>query len=135
MDVTKLTEDLIRDEGLKTEPYVCTAGKLTIGVGRNLADGISKAEALFLLSNDILAVTRELDKAIPWWLTLSEPRRRALANMAFNMGVPRLLGFKNMLAAMERGDFARAAAEALDSQWACQVGERAKRIAALIREG
>jgi lysozyme len=132
---TTLRAELVRDEGLKLKPYRCTANKLTIGVGRNIEDrGLTEDEAMYLLDNDITVIEKELDKAIPWWRSLSEARRRALVNMAM-MGVPRLMGFKNMLAAMQAGDFDRAATEALASKWAEQVGDRSKRVAALIREG
>lgn len=135
MDQEILRQELIRDEGLKLKPYHCTAGKLTIGVGRNIEDrGISKATAMQMLDEDFGIIETELDRAIPWWRTLSEARQRALINMAF-MGVPRLLGFRNMLAAMRAGAFERAADEALDSKWATQVGARSERVAKLIREG
>ncbi len=129
--------DLIRDEGLRLKPYTDTVGKLTIGVGRNLDDvGISDAEARHLLRNDIMAAVRDLDRNIPWWRDLSEGRQRALLNMCFNMGWPTLSAFRKMLAALRTGDYDTAAAEALDSRWARQVGQRADRIAAaLIREG
>jgi lysozyme len=55
--------------------------------------------------------------------------------MCFNLGMPRLRQFRNMLAALEAGDFETAAREALDSRWAGQVGARAERIAAQIRDG
>jgi lysozyme len=130
-----LINELIRDEGLKLKPYRCTAGKLTIGIGRNIEDrGISKPEAMMLLNNDIDIIEGELDRAIPWWRELDEPRQRALVNMAF-MGVPRLMGFKRMLAALKDKDFRIAADEALRSQWAGQVGRRATRVADLIRHG
>lgn len=54
MDLRKLINDLIRDEGLKLKPYRCTSNKLTIGIGRNLDDnGITEAEARYLLHNDL----------------------------------------------------------------------------------
>lgn len=131
-----LRADLKRDEGVRSRAYKDTVGKLTIGCGRNLTDrGVSDAEIDFMLENDIDIVERELRAAFPWFGGLSEPRQRALANMAFNMGVPRLLNFKRMLDDLKDGRFAEAAAECLDSTWATQVGERAKRIAALIKEG
>ena len=65
---------------------------------------------------------------------MPEPAQRALANMAFNLGVPRLSQFKNMLSALEKGDYNVAAKEALDSNWAKQVGDRANRIAKVFRE-
>ena len=135
-DAEKLRADLTRDEGMRLKPYRCTEGKLTIGVGRNLdAVGISAEEAYLLLDHDIAAIVAGLDRALPWWRSLSEARQRALLNMGFNLGLSRLLGFRQMLAAFQQGDYQTAAAQALDSAWAQQVGERAQRIAALIREG
>lgn len=136
MDIEALKTELKRDEGVELKPYTDTVGKLTIGVGRNLDDvGITISEADFLLGDDIERVTAELNRTVPWWSELPEGPSRALANMCFNMGWPRLSGFKKMLAALERGDYETAAKEALDSQWAGQVGNRAQRIAAQIREG
>jgi lysozyme len=134
--IDELIADLRRDEGLRLKPYRCTAGKLTIGYGRNLdAKGITEAEAEDLLRDDVAGVFAELDRALPWWRDLSEGRQRGLANMAFNLGVPRLLGFRLMIGALRRSDYEEAARQALDSKWARQVGDRAERIAKLIREG
>jgi lysozyme len=51
--------DLIKThEGLRLNVYQCTAGKNTIGYGRNLDDnGISKDEADFMLRNDVKETT------------------------------------------------------------------------------
>ena len=125
-----LVEQLLADEGLRLKPYKDTVGKLTIGVGRNLDDrGISEVEAKYLLVNDIKIAEAELTKHAPWWWQMSEPRQQALLNMCFNLGWPRLSMFENMLAALKARDYDTAAAEALDSRWATQVGNRAKRIA------
>ena len=126
--IHKISDDLVRDEGLKLKPYKCTAGKLTIGVGRNLADvGISEEEARHMLSNDVYNCIYDLDLALPWWKTLSDGRQRALLNMCFNLGITRLLKFKNMLKCLRDGNYEQAAIEALDSKWARQVGRRAER--------
>ncbi|MBF0177920.1 MAG: DUF1804 family protein [Magnetococcales bacterium] len=54
MDHQELRKQLIRHEGMRLKPYRCTAGKLTIGVGRNLDDrSITKSEAYVLLDADI----------------------------------------------------------------------------------
>jgi lysozyme len=134
MNRDQLQEDLILDEGIRLKPYRCTAGKLTIGVGRNLDDvGISRAETLALLAADIARAEQGLDSYAPWWRSLPEPAARALINMAFNLGSGGLAGFRGMLAALRAGDYNLAAAEALDSKWRQQVGDRATRIAALFR--
>ena len=52
--MNRIKAQLVRHEGLRLKPYRCTAGKLTIGIGRNLDDcGISQTEAYLLLENDI----------------------------------------------------------------------------------
>jgi len=123
-------------EGERLKPYRCTAGKLTIGVGRNLeARGISAAESAMLLSNDIDAHWRELARALPWVETLDEVRQAVLLDMAFNLGIAGLLGFKNTLATVKAGDYPQAGAMMLDSKWAKQVGQRAQRLATMMATG
>lgn len=130
IDLSLLKQDLTSDEGIRLKPYTDSVGKLTIGIGRNLSDGgISPAEADLLLTNDIANVIQTLDKAFPWAASMTEPRQRALANMCFNMGFSKLLGFRQMLAALQAGDYMEASKQALDSDWSREVGDRAHRIA------
>jgi lysozyme len=130
MDIEALKNQLILHEGLKLEPYECTAGKLTIGVGRNIEDiGITEDEARYLLDNDILRVCDELDRNLSWWRDLSDVRQRVLVDMVFNLGISRFMQFQNAISAIESGDYDKAAEEMLDSRWTKQVGQRAHRLA------
>lgn len=123
-------------EGERLKPYRCTAGKLTIGVGRNLEDvGITREESDFLLANDIKRVETELQTAFPWASTLDEVRRHVMVDMLFNLGLSRLRGFRKFLAAMSRKDWDTAAVEMMDSRWARQVGSRAARLRDMVRTG
>lgn len=136
MNKDRLRKQLVDDEALRLKAYRCTAGKLTIGVGRNLDDrGISPAEAMFMLENDITAVCADLDRNLPWWKNLSDARQEVLVNMCFNLGIDRLLAFKNTLGFMREGKYDLAAAGMLDSKWAGQVGDRAKRLAKMMIDG
>ena len=131
-----LLDDLKRDEGFRATPYRDSVGVLTIGYGWNLeARPMREAEAAFRLANDRDEAIGELRLAFAWFERLSNNRKRALVNMAVNLGLPRLLTFKKMLRAAAAGDFEAAAMEALDSAWANQVGARADHIATLIRRG
>lgn len=133
VDMRVLTEQLMTHEGIRLNPYYCTAGKLTIGVGRNLeAVGISKAEAMFMLENDVIRVMAELDEHLPWWRDLSQTRRHVLVDMTFNLGIFGLMKFQNTLRAIQDERFADAAVEMLDSRWAEQVGQRAKTLAQMM---
>lgn len=136
MNITRLEADLKRDEGVKNFPYLCTEDKLTIGVGRNLDDvGLSDDEIDYLLRNDIERVINELYSRLDFFSSLCEVRQRALANMVFNLGINRFMGFRKMINALEAGDYTKAMIEALDSKWARQVGARSDRIARMIKTG
>ena len=132
----QLLADLRRDEGCSLHAYQDSEGWWTIGFGRLIdqrqGGGITMAEAEALLANDVGRFLDQLDGALPWWRGMPEAARLGLANMAFNLGLTRLLKFRKMLAALEAGDYARAAEEALDSKWAAQVGRRSARIADLF---
>ena len=137
--IDSITADLKRDEGFVSHAYQDSSpeGYLTLGYGRlvdqRLGGGITEREAEILLDNDITRSVADLDRALPWWRGLPPFQQRGLTNMAFNLGLPRLLTFKKMLRALQAGDGDRAAIEALDSVWAGQVKGRADRIAYLYR--
>ena len=131
-----LAQELERDEGKKNMLYRDSLGIWSIGVGRNLQDrGLSDDEIAYLLKNDMNIVFDALDKTFPWWRAMTENRQRVLANMCFNLGINRLMGFKNTLLSMSQGDYAAAAAGMLASRWATQVGDRAKRLADIMEQG
>lgn len=127
---------IIRHEGLKLKPYRCTAGKLTIGIGRNLDDvGITESEARYLLENDLQRCHRECLLSFSWYADLDEARQSVICEMCFNLGLARLKAFKKMLKAVEMGNFAVASQEMLTSKWAMQVGNRAKTLADVMKRG
>ena len=123
-------------EGERLFPYKCTAGRLTIGVGRNLDDrGITAEESAYLLGNDIDDYWERLEIELPWVHDLDPVRQRVLLDMAFNLGIGGLLGFKMTLAAIRGKEYERAAAMMLQSRWATQVGQRAKRLSRMMFTG
>lgn len=136
MDRAKLAAQLTADEGKRYRMYLDSVNKWTAGVGRNLSDrAFSDDEIALMLSNDIAGAERDLDRNLPWWRTMTEARQNAIANMAFQLGIDRLLGFKNALTLLHFGRYDAAADEFLNSKWASQVPNRAKRVTDLIRKG
>lgn len=135
-DRSALIRQIRLHEGERLKPYRCTAGKLTIGVGRNLDDrGITSEESAMLLDNDIRLLEIELFRALPWASALDDVRQRVLLDMAFNLGLPGLLQFKRTLEAIRTGQYQQAATMMLDSLWARQVGQRAERLARMMATG
>ena len=130
-----LREWIADHEGFRSKVYEDTVGKKTLGFGRNVSDlGVTLEEAYYLLGNDINRCVKELEH-YHWYNRSPCGVQEALVNMCFNLGLPRLIKFKNMIKALEGGNYNLAALEALDSVWAKQVGDRAKDIASVIRDG
>ena len=122
-------------EGYRSHPYKDPRGNLTIGWGRNLDSiGLSESEADSLIDNDIARCEREL-APFEWFKNQPEGVKAALINMSFNLGIGKLLLFEKMIAALSANDYAMAAIQVLNSNWAFQVGQRAKDVAVMIREG
>ena len=139
MDEEKLMKELIADEGYVYEIYNDHLGYPTFGVGHLITSKdkehgqpvgtpVSEDRIMECLENDMKIVCQELDMKEPWWRNLDDNRQRILANMCFNLGYPRLSGFKNFISALQVSDFEKAAVEMMDSKWADQVGDRAKRL-------
>jgi lysozyme len=139
-NVKKFIEQLKAQEGCKLKPYRCTAGALTIGIGRNLdANGISMDEAESMLLNDMSKYIAQVNDALPWAKDLSPARYYVLVNMAFNMGINGLLKFKNTLRLIKTGEYEKASVEMLDSDWyrskTSGVGIRAEELSEQMKTG
>lgn len=146
MNLEKLEEELVRDEGEVLHCYQDTLGYWTIGVGQLIdhrkGGGISQAASRFMLAEKIASIEKALDARIPWWRTLTDARQRVLVNMAYNLGVAGLMGFVNTLAAAKDGRYEDAAKGIRASKAARQTGgnrpfaeTRYGRLATMMREG
>lgn len=124
---------LARHEGCRSTRYVDSLGIETIGIGHNLSKPLSRKAIEQIFQDDLADARNECVHAFPWFAELSEARQWVLINMCFNLGLPRLLGFKKFLSAMALGDYETAANEMLDSVWSKQVKSRALELANLIR--
>jgi len=150
----KLIEHVKKYEGFKEYPYLDTVGKWTIGFGRNIDDNPLSSEEIVdlfnkvgwrtpldaehwaekLMEKDLEDVENELNRNIPW-LSLAEKNEvMVLMDLGFNIGVPRLLHFKNMLHAMDNDDPVTAAYELLNSRYATQTKRRAVANARILAD-
>lgn len=131
----RLVDELLRDEGISLKPYRDSVGIYSIGVGRNLTGkGITSAEAMYLLDNDIEEAVTDLS-TFPWFADLDPVRQRVVINMRFQLGYSRFRTFKRMLAALARGDYHAAAESMTNSLWRKQVPTRARRLIAMMETG
>lgn len=137
---SELIRQLRADEGERACVYKDHLGFWTIGVGR-LVDpskegaGLRSDEIAYLLNNDVDDRIDALTRKLPWFQDLDDVRKAVLLNMAFQLGVEGLLGFKNTLKLVEEGKYENAAAAMLNSLWAKQTPARAKRLSEQMRSG
>lgn len=137
--IDHVTDQLRRDEGEILHAYRDSLGYITIGVGRLIdkrrGGGITAEESAYLLANDIKKKIVGIEKNLPWFDRLDDARKGVLLNMAFQMGVTGLLGFKNTLNMVRMGDYEGAARGMLNSKWAKQTPNRAHRLSRQMATG
>ena len=142
-----IKERLIWEEGLRHEPYLCPAGKRTIGVGHNMdANPLPKSMHAYLDEHGKLELTHImalLEKDIDYaengarslfegFNDFTENRKVAIVDLVFNLGVAGLGKFITFGAAVRNGQWDAAAAALRNSRWYRQVGKRAESVIALI---
>jgi len=127
------SEQLKRHEGYRKFPYMCTAGKLTCGFGRNLEDvGITQAEAEILLYNDIRLVLYDLRVIFSDFDTLPDPVQIVLTNMRFQLGAGGFRQFKQTIQACKMRQWQTMANQMRKSKWYLQTTLRAEELITMI---
>lgn len=146
--MSKLIPILNFEEGYKEKPYIDTRGYPTV------AGGILIGPKGAALSNYTFTVPREVGDV--WKQSIVKQKTSEISNypdivnalkqcndartdiimsMAYQMGVAGLAGFKNTLKLISTRDFKGAANGMLNSAWAKQTPNRAKRHAQVMIDG
>lgn len=153
-DIEQLERKVKADEGFRAHPYKDTRGFYTFGYGRcletnpltaeeyryllnngHLSLAIDESGAEWLMFRELNACESALERMLPFWPALNPARQNVLVEMGFQLGLTKLVKFRQMMAALAVGDYGKAAAEALDSDWAEQTPNRAHALAAQLRDG
>lgn len=134
--MSPLEQMLTRHEGFKSGVYKDSRGFNTVGFGRCLdTNPLTRDEALYLMQGPLTAARTDLVTSFAWFPILDAIRQAVLMDLCYNIGIAGVLGFKKMISAMAAGDYDSAAAELMNSQYATQVGSRAKELAQMLKTG
>ena len=139
MDLDKLQEELAEDEGCKYEIYNDHLGYATFGIGHLVTDSdleygqeigtkVSKERVDECFKADIKITIEDCNILYSNFNDIPEEAQLILANMMFNLGRPRLSKFLKLKAAVDDEDWMEASVQMMDSKWAKQVPNRAKRL-------
>ena len=138
-------EQLKIDEGVVYEIYKDHLGYPTFGVGHLVKESdpeqgqevgtpVSEERVKACFEEDLDTSIDECKALFKEnWEGYPGELQEVLVNMMFNMGRTRLSKFKNMNAAVEEGDWSRAANEMVNSRWYDQVRNRARRLVERMR--
>lgn len=139
-----LTLILEYEEGYRENPYYCSEGYPTIGIGKKLGPKGAPLEhyqfkcspeiAELWLAEEVNEIKEKLFK-YEWFQSLDETRKMIIISMAYQMGTSGVLKFKKMIVALQDKDYEEAAKQALDSRWARQTPARAARHSEVLRHG
>ena len=144
MNLEQLRQEIEIDEGVKYEIYLDHLGLPTCGIGHLIVEGdeeygqevgttVSEERVAELFESDVQVTLDECERLYSGFSELPEEVQHILANMMFNMGRPRLSGFKKFNAAVAAGEWEEAAEEMIDSRWYRQVTNRADRLVTRMR--
>ena len=139
MDLDKLQQELAEDEGCKYEIYNDHLGYATFGIGHLVTDSdleygqeigtkVSKERVDECFKTDIEITIEDCNILYSNFNDIPEEAQLILANMMFNLGRPRLSKFLKLKAAVDDEDWMEASVQMMDSKWAKQVPNRAKRL-------
>ncbi len=137
----QIKEDLVKHEGCKTEVYLCSEGIPTAGIGHMLlgvdglevGDDVPMEAVLEWFDVDYKEAVTDCCAIFLNFASLPDQVKRVLVNMAFNLGRNRLSKFKNMVTAVNEGNWIKAANEMVDSRWYNQVGNRSVELVEWMR--
>ncbi len=143
---------ITENEGFRPTVYKDTVGKRTVGLGFNVDDpSVAKhidpailsgrrqmtlEEAQTIFNTRFLPTAEENARQFvgeDLYKRLAPEQQAALVDMAYNLGLPRLSKFQQLRAALQNNNFDAAGQEIMNSLYAKQVPNRARRNALLVK--
>ena len=139
MNLNKLQEQIMFEEGVKYEIYRCSEGYPTAGIGHLITEfdedyfdkpvgtKVSKEQVAKWFEADLGVAIADMNKFTEG-MNVDENVRECVTEMVFQLGLPRLNKFKKFKQALLDNDIKSAQAEMKDSLWYRQTTNRAERL-------
>lgn len=133
---------LIYEEGRRNKPYKDSLGFWTGGIGHKMTETELKDHGNLMPDslidrwyNSDMAKATNAAKKYTWFKELNEPRQAVIISMIFQLGEAGFRKFEMTRERLLRKEYSLAADEMLDSSWAIQTPQRAKRHSRQMRTG
>ena len=141
MNMDRLLQSVKKHEGYRNKVYLDSLGKRTVGVGHLCVEDFwednkeySEEMLMNILKDDLKNAIEGAERLLKDCRILDSLAREIVIEMVFQLGETGVSKFKNMLKALKEGpDYKTAAIEMLDSRWAKQTPNRAKKMSDSMR--
>ena len=138
MNLNKLQEQIMFEEGVKYEIYNDHVGYKTVGVGHlvratdpenemEVGTKVSKLRVAECFEADLYVAINDMEKFTEG-MNVDDNIKECVTHMVFQLGLPRLNKFRKFKQALLDGDIKSAQTEMKDSLWYRQTTNRAERL-------
>ena len=143
MNRERLLKSVKEHEGFRSKVYLDTLGKRTVGYGHLCVEDHWEDDKEYewgyleeILHNDLREAIAGADELIEQHncKDLEGAAKEVIVEMIFQLGKTGVSKFKKMWEALSEYNYIGASFEMLDSKWANQTPNRAKKMAALMKE-
>ena len=131
--MSKLIEAVKLSEGFRDRVYKDSLGIDTIGYGFAIKDLVLDEDiSEMILKRKLEALIERVNKRFDFVECLPEEAQEVIYEMCYQLGVTGVSKFMKTLLYLENEEFNMASKEMLDSKWASQTPNRAKRLSDII---
>ena len=129
-----LLDNIKESEGFRNRVYKCTAGFDTIGYGFAIKDlTMDEDIATMILERKVAELKLRVHNKFPFITDLPESVQDVVIEMCYQMGVSGFSKFSKTIQYLKDHEFECAGIEMLDSRWAKQTPNRAKKLSDIVK--
>ena len=129
-----LLDNIKESEGFRSSVYKCTAGHDTIGYGFAIKDlYLTEEDCDRILERKIAELKIRVNNKFPFLADLPEAVQDVVIECCYQLGVSGFSNFKKTIEYLMQKDFENAGIEMLDSRWAKQTPNRAKKLSDIVK--
>lgn len=128
-----LIENIKESEGFVEHVYNDSLGIPTIGYGFAIKDLILDEDiAEDILIRKVKKLIDRVDKKFDWFVTADDSVKEVVVEMCYQLGLAGFSKFKKTISYFEKKNYIEASKEMLDSKWAKQTPNRAKKLSKIV---
>ena len=128
-----LIKNIKESEGFVEHVYNDSLGIPTIGFGFAIKDLILDEDiAEQILLRKVKKLIDRIDKKFDWFNLTDDSVKEVVVEMCYQLGLAGFSKFKKTISYIEKKNYKEASKEMLDSKWAKQTPNRAKKLSKIV---